>query len=266
MAFHRLSRLGVPPVDKLRFVWPSLLIHAEVAAAGPILSPKDSDSFRTTIYCGRRYVLEFATCTFDRGTFRSDGGPRTARRVRAGDIFAAPRTSPRQGEALSKIVSEGRLYERNRTVAGTAGRRHRIHLAPAADRGLMAAENDKLEIVPERNVEVRETRKLFRLAPLRTTTSAGPAARSPSSLRIRRTRPEQIASKHDAFGRDWRDPLFAACDSPGNIGDPRFRRRDLPFRAGRGGRPEARGEAQMTWNARRLNSFSAHDRLTFPTA
>ena len=29
----------------------------------------------------------------------------------------------------------------------------------------MAAENDKLEIVPERTVEVRETRKLFRLAP-----------------------------------------------------------------------------------------------------
>jgi hypothetical protein len=28
MAFHRLSRLGVRPVDKLRFVWPSLLIHA----------------------------------------------------------------------------------------------------------------------------------------------------------------------------------------------------------------------------------------------
>jgi hypothetical protein len=25
--FHRLSGLGVPPVDKLRFVWPSLLIH-----------------------------------------------------------------------------------------------------------------------------------------------------------------------------------------------------------------------------------------------
>jgi hypothetical protein len=22
----------------------------------------------------------------------------------------------------------------------------------------------------------------------------------------------EIASKHDAFGRDWRDPLFAACD------------------------------------------------------
>ena len=23
----------------------------------------------------------------------------------------------------------------------------------------------------------------------------------------------QIASRHDAFGRDWRDPHFAACDS-----------------------------------------------------
>lgn len=29
----------------------------------------------------------------------------------------------------------------------------------------MAAEEDKLEIIPERSVEVRETRKLFRLAP-----------------------------------------------------------------------------------------------------
>jgi hypothetical protein len=37
--------------------------------------------------------------------------------------------------------------------------------------------------------------------------------------------------------------------------------------AARGGRgPEARDEAQMTWNARGLNSFSAHEHFTFPTA
>jgi hypothetical protein len=50
-------------------------------------------------------------------------------------------------------------------VARAAGRRHRIQHASAQDRGLMAAKKDKLEIVPERTVEVRETRKLFRLAP-----------------------------------------------------------------------------------------------------
>jgi hypothetical protein len=29
---------------------------------------EDSDSFQPTIYCTGRYVLEFATCPFDRGT------------------------------------------------------------------------------------------------------------------------------------------------------------------------------------------------------
>jgi hypothetical protein len=40
----------------------------------------------------------------------------------------------------------------------------------------MAGHEDKLEIVPKRSVEIRETRT------------------------------RQIAFKHDVFGRDWRDP------------------------------------------------------------
>ncbi len=45
-----------------------------------IQKPKDSDSFRSTIYFWRRYVLEFATCPFDRGTLPSASGARTAGR------------------------------------------------------------------------------------------------------------------------------------------------------------------------------------------
>jgi hypothetical protein len=77
----------------------------------------------------------------------------------------------------------------------------------------MTAENDKLEIVPERTVEVRETRKLFRLAPA----ADNDLSRSSRQVAIVAADTEdearQIASKLDAFGRDWRDPLFAACDS-----------------------------------------------------
>jgi hypothetical protein len=77
----------------------------------------------------------------------------------------------------------------------------------------MTAENDKPEIVPERTVEVRETRKLFRLAPA----ADNDLSRSSRQVAIVAADTEdearQIASKHDAFGRDWRDPLFAACDS-----------------------------------------------------
>jgi hypothetical protein len=77
----------------------------------------------------------------------------------------------------------------------------------------MAAEDDKLEIAPERTVEVRETRMLFRLAPA----AENDLTRSSCQVAIVAADTEdearQIASKHDAFGRDWRDPLFAACDS-----------------------------------------------------
>jgi hypothetical protein len=73
----------------------------------------------------------------------------------------------------------------------------------------MTAENE-LEIVPERTVEVRETRKLFRLHRLRTTTSAGPAGRSLSSLWIRRTRrerPRPSTTYSDAIGGIRFSPL-----------------------------------------------------------
>jgi hypothetical protein len=195
--------LGVPPVDKLRFVWPSLLIHAGLREEKAIPSPTDSDSFRSTIYCGRRYVLEFATCLYDQGTSPTGWRPRTARWVRAGNVFIAPRTGAGQGKGLPAIVSEGRLYERGRKVARAAGRRHRIHRATAQDRGLMAAEDDKLESFlngPSKSVR-RARYSVSR--PLRTTTSAGPAARSPSSLRTPRTRPGRLRpymTPSDAIG------------------------------------------------------------------
>ena len=68
----------------------------------------------------------------------------------------------------------------------------------------MTAENDKLEIVPERTVEVREIRKLFRLAPA----ADNDLSRSSRQVAIVASDTEdkarQIASKHDAFGRDCR--------------------------------------------------------------
>jgi hypothetical protein len=77
----------------------------------------------------------------------------------------------------------------------------------------MAAEDEKLEIVPDRTIEVRETRKLFRLAPA----SEHDLTRSSRQVAIVAADTEDearlIASMHDAFGRDWRDPHFAACDS-----------------------------------------------------
>jgi hypothetical protein len=84
-------------------------------------------------------------------------------------------------------------------VSRAAGRRHRIHYATAQDRGLIAAEDDKLEILPERTVEVRETRTLFRLAPAETNLS-----RSSQQVAIVAADTEdearQIASLHDAIG------------------------------------------------------------------
>jgi hypothetical protein len=76
----------------------------------------------------------------------------------------------------------------------------------------MTAENDKLEILPERTVEVRETRKLFRLAPA----ADNDLSRSSRQVAIVAADTEdearQIASLHDAFGRNWRDPNFAVAD------------------------------------------------------
>jgi hypothetical protein len=77
----------------------------------------------------------------------------------------------------------------------------------------MASVDDKLEIGPEQSIEVRETRFLFRLTPA----AGNDLTRSSRQVAIVAADTEdearQIASKHDAFGRDWRDPLFAACDS-----------------------------------------------------
>jgi hypothetical protein len=77
----------------------------------------------------------------------------------------------------------------------------------------MAAEDEKLEIAPERSVEVRETRTLFRLAPA----AENDLGRSSRQIAIVAADTEeearQIASMHDAFGRDWRNPRFAVCDA-----------------------------------------------------
>jgi hypothetical protein len=77
----------------------------------------------------------------------------------------------------------------------------------------MAAEEEKLEVVPERAVEVRETRTLFRLTPA----GEDDLGRSSRQIAIVAADTEeearQIASMHDAFGRNWRDPRFAICDA-----------------------------------------------------
>ena len=71
----------------------------------------------------------------------------------------------------------------------------------------MAGEDENLEIVPERAVEVRETRTLFRLAPA----ADNDLGRSSRQIAIVAADTEeearQIACMHDAFGRDW-DQLF----------------------------------------------------------
>ena len=76
----------------------------------------------------------------------------------------------------------------------------------------MAAEHERLEIAPERAVEVRETHTLFRLAPA----ADNDLGRSSRQIAIVAADTEeearQIASMHDAFGRDWRDPRFALCE------------------------------------------------------
>jgi hypothetical protein len=76
----------------------------------------------------------------------------------------------------------------------------------------MASDDDKLEILPDRAIEVRETRTLFRLAP-----AAADLNQSSRQVAVVAADTEdearQIAWKHDVFGRNWRDPHFAACES-----------------------------------------------------
>jgi hypothetical protein len=102
----------------------------------------------------------------------------------------------------------------------------------------MAAEDDKLEIVPERVFEVRETRTLFRLAPA----ADNGLGRSSRQIAIVAADTEeearQIASMHDAFGRDWRDPSFAVCDALETLeihvfGDIFFRSEPVAVEAGK---------------------------------
>src|ERR1700743_3727655 len=74
----------------------------------------------------------------------------------------------------------------------------------------MAAEDEKLEIIPERAVEVSETGTLFPC-------SEDDLGRSSRQIAIVAADSEeearQIASMHEAFARDWRDPSFAVCDA-----------------------------------------------------
>ena len=75
----------------------------------------------------------------------------------------------------------------------------------------MAAEDDKLEIVPDRTIKVRETRKLFRLAP---------AAENDLSRQV-----AIVAADTEDEAREVASVL--RLRQPGNVGDPRLRRRDL---------------------------------------
>jgi hypothetical protein len=76
----------------------------------------------------------------------------------------------------------------------------------------MVSEEDKLEIQADQAVDVRETRRLFRLAPA----ANDDLSRSSRQVAIVAADTEdearEIASLHDAFGRNWRDPHFAVAD------------------------------------------------------
>src|ERR1700721_246069 len=125
----------------------------------------------------------------------------------------------------------------------------------------MAAEDEKLEIVPERAVKVRETRTLFRLAPA----ADNNLGRSSRQIAIVAADSEeearQFASMHDAFGRDWRNPRFAGLRCPGHAGGPRFWRCRLSVRARCDSGRKTSAEAEMKWNACGSRWFFAHDRL-----
>ena len=77
----------------------------------------------------------------------------------------------------------------------------------------MASVDDKLEIVPEQAIEVRETRSLFRLAPAADNDLSRASRQVAIVAADTEDEARQIAFAHDVFGRDWRDPHFAACDS-----------------------------------------------------
>ena len=76
----------------------------------------------------------------------------------------------------------------------------------------MAGEEDKLEIHPDRAVDVRETRRLFRLVPT-ASDDLGRTSRPVAIVAVdTEDKARRIASVYDVFRRDWRDPLFAVAD------------------------------------------------------
>jgi len=77
----------------------------------------------------------------------------------------------------------------------------------------MASVDDKVEIVPEQAIEVRETRSLFRLVPAADNDLSRASRQVAIVAADTEDEARQIAFAHDVFGRDWRDPHFAACES-----------------------------------------------------
>src|ERR1700733_13269523 len=102
----------------------------------------------------------------------------------------------------------------------------------------MAAEDEKLEIIPERAVEVVHKPTRFPLAPA----AEDDLGRSRPQIAVAAADTEeearQIASMHDAFGRDWRDPSLAVCDALETsethvFGDIFFRSEPVAIEAGK---------------------------------
>jgi hypothetical protein len=94
-----------------------------------------------------------------------------------------------------------------------------------ADCGLLANEEDKLEIVPERTVEVRETRTLFR----RTPAPDHDLSRSSRQVAIVAADTEGQSPANCLLGRDWRDPHFAVAENMETSQTPVFG--DMIFRS-----------------------------------
>jgi hypothetical protein len=92
ITFHRLPGPGVPPVDKLRFVWPSLLIHQ--ACFGETTIPKAEG---LGFVSARSYIAVVVMCWSLRhvlsteGPCRPHGRPRTAGRVCLRETFYVER-------------------------------------------------------------------------------------------------------------------------------------------------------------------------------
>jgi hypothetical protein len=100
------------------------------------------------------------------------------------------------------------------------------------------AEDEKLEVAPERPVEVRETRKLFRLAPAVDSDLSGSSRQIAFVAAETEEDARQIASMHDAFGRDWRSVRFAVADvldapEAHVVGDVVFRSEPVLIAAGK---------------------------------